>query len=52
MSVTSKNKQGEMVSTDVKERFPVLKAVFDNDSKGLSSLLTDHEADEKDHHGK
>ena len=41
----------EMVSTDVKEKFPILKAVFDNDLKVLSSLLSSHDADEKDQFG-
>lgn len=41
-----------MVSTDDKKNFPLLKAVFDNDLKQLSSLLSDNDADEKDQFGK
>ena len=41
-----------MVSTDVKENFPLLKAVFDNDLKELSLLLRNHDVDEKDQIGK
>ena len=40
------------MSTDEKQRFPLLKAVFDGDLKQLSSLLSDHDADEKDTFGK
>lgn len=42
----------EMVSTDNKEKFLLLKAVFDNDLKELSSLLSGQDADEKDQFGK
>ena len=40
------------MSTDEKQRFPLLKAVFDGDLKQLSALLSDHDADEKDTFGK